>query len=348
MVFFSRRKSLLGVDFGADSVKAVELTAVGDDVVLTGYGQAPIPHGRDPADALSDLLRACSFQGKRTATSVSGKSVIVRFLPMVEMPDENLRSAIRFEADKYIPFDLDEVVMDCTRLESSGDREAGEMRVLLVASKRDVIEQRVELLRRAGLEPAFIDADPFAVGNAFELVARSNNDAALGSRVSALVDIGASKTTVTVVKGHEPRFTREVYLGGEDFTGAISKRLSLDTGEAERLKRNPEGRADEVSAALSHSVDELANEVMLSLDYYEDRQDGERVEDVYLSGGGSHTPLLEETLERVFERKTSSWSPVAGLSVDGGSVDPKVLQDNARQLAVAIGLAGRVVKEGSR
>lgn len=347
MVFLSRRKSLLGVDIGADSIKAVELTSIGDELVLTGYGQVGIPKGGDPADSLSELVRACSFSSKRAATSVSGRSVIVRFLPMVEMPEANLRSAIRFEADKYVPFDLDEVVMDCARLESPSE-EAGEMRVLLVASKRDVIEQRVEILRRAGLDPAFIDADPFAVGNAFELVARANNDAALGSRVSALVDVGASKTTVTVVKGHEPRFTREVYLGGEDFTAAISKRLSLEAREAELLKRSPDERADEVSSALSHPVDELANEVMLSLDYYEDRQDGERVEDVYLSGGASQTPLLEETLERVFERKTSSWSPVAGLSVDGGSVDPKALTENAAQLAVAVGLAGRVLKEGAR
>lgn len=347
MVLFGRRKSLLGVDIGADSIKAVEVTSTGDGALLTGYGQIEVPRGADPADALSDLLKACSFSTRRAATSVSGRSVIVRFLSMVDMPLPNLRNAIRFEADKYIPFDLDEVVLDCAKLDTAGEA-AGEMRVLLVAAKRDVVEQRVNLLRRVGLEPALIDVDAFAVGNAFELVARANEDAALGSKVSALVDVGASKTTVTVVKGHEPRFTREVYLGGEDFTATIAKKLGIETGEAEHLKRSAGDRADEVAAALAHSVDELANEVMLSLDYYEDRQDGQRVEDVYLSGGGAHTPLLEETLERVFERQTSSWSPVAGLSVDGGAVDPKALTENSAQLAVSIGLAGRILKESSR
>ncbi len=342
MAFIKRRKSLLGIDLGSDSIKAVELTKQGEGLVVTGYGQVEVPQGADPADALSDLLQACSFQGRRAATSISGRSVIVRFLPMVEVPDANLRSAVRFEADKYIPFELDEVITDCSRLEWAGEN-PGEMKVLLVASKKDMVENRVELLRRVGLEPALIDVDPFAVGNAFELVARANNDPSLGSRVSALIDVGAAKTTVTVVKGHEPRFTREVYLGGADLTGAVSKRLGVEGGEAEHLKRSPGERSDEVVGAIAQTVEEIANEVLLSLDYFEDRQDGERVEDIFLSGGGSRTPLIEESLERAFERKTTSWSPVAGLSVDGDVVDANMLSENAPQLAVAVGLAARVL-----
>lgn len=347
MAFLSRRKTLLGVDVGSDSIKAIELTNQGDELLCTGYGQVEIPNGADPADALSDLLKACGFQSRRCATSVSGRSVIVRFMPMVDVPEANLKSAVRFEADKYIPFELDEVVTDCSKL-SSGSEKDGEMKVLLVAAKRDVIEARVRLLRKAGLEPALIDVDPFAVGNAFELVAMSNADTSLGARVSALIDIGSSKTTVTVVKAHEPRFTREVYLGGEDFSNAVGKRLGVENAEAEQLKRNPGDRADEVAQALAHSIDELANEILLSLDYYEDRQDGERVENVYLSGGGARTPQLEEALERTFERTTSSWSPVSGLAVDGDVVDADLLTENAPQLAVAVGLATRVRKEGSR
>ncbi len=347
MVFLRKRKSLLGLDIGAESIKAVELTTQGDQSILTGYGQVDLPSGADPADALSDLLRACCFSTRRAATAVSGRSVIVRFLSMAEVPESNLKQAVRFEADKYIPFDLDEVMMDCARLDGAGEN-PNEMKVLLVAAKKDVIEHRVSLLKKCGLEPALIDVDPFAVGNAFELVARTNNDASLGSRVAALIDVGATKTTVTVVKGHEPRFTREVYLGGEDFTDAVAKRLSVDSSEAERLKRAPGDKEKEVTQALSHSVDELAHEVLLSLDYYEDRQDGERVEDVFLSGGACKTPLLEETLERVFERKTSTWNPVAGLAVDGGAVDVGQLTENATHLAVSVGLASRIAKETSR
>ena len=347
MVFISKRRTLLGVDVGSDSIKAIELTQQSDDLLCTGYGQVEIPRGADPADALSDLLKACDFQTKRCATSVSGRSVIVRFLPMIDVPESNLQSAVRFEADKYIPFELDEVQMDCAKLASGGSKE-GEMKVLLVASKKDVIQSRVKLLKSAGLEPALIDVDPFAVGNAFEFVARANADTSLGARVSALIDIGAAKTTVTVVKGHEPRFTREVYLGGEDFASAVGKGLGVDAAEAESLKREPGERFDEVAQSLSHAIDELANEVQLSLDYYEDRQDGERVENVYLSGGGSRTPQLGEALERTFERTTTHWSPVSGLSVDGDVVDAELLTENSAQLAVAVGLASRVRKEGSR
>lgn len=341
-MFFRKRRSLIGLDIGSDSIKAVELTTAGSEVVITGYGQVEIPSGADPADPLSDLLKACSFKTRKVATAVSGRSVIVRFLSMVDVPESNLKQAIRYEADKYVPFDLDEVVLDCARLGAAGGA-AKDMRVLLVASKRDVIETRVSLIKRVGLEPSMIDVDPFAIGNAFELVARANHDAALGSRVAALVDIGATKTTVTVVKGHEPRFTREVYLGGEDFTEAVAKRMNLEKGEAEALKRTPGEKEADVNGALAHSMDELANEVMLSLDYYEDRQDGEKVEEVYLSGGGARTPHLEETLERVFERRVTTWNPVAGLTVDGDSVDAASLTEHAAQLAVSVGLAARVM-----
>jgi type IV pilus assembly protein PilM len=347
MAFLRRVKTLLGVDIGSDSIKAVELSRSGDELIVSGYGQVAVPHGADPADALNDLLKACSFQTKRATTSVSGRSVIVRFMSMVEVPQSNLRQALRFEAEKYIPFDLDEVVTDCTRLDSPGDK-AGEMKVLLVAGKRDLLEQRVNLLRRCGLDVAAIDVDPFAVGNAFELVAKANNDASVAARVSALVDIGAAKTTVTVVKAHEPRFTREVYLGGHEFTEAIGKRLGVDNSEAEHLKRDPGDRIEEVSSALGHPIDELANEIMLSLEYYEDRQGGERVEEVFLSGGGARTPGLEESLERVFERRTTKWSPISGLAVDGGRLESQALTENSPQLAVAVGLAARVMKEGSR
>ena len=122
MGFMRKRKSLLGIDIGADSIKAIELTQSGDETILTGYGQVEVPHGADQADALSDLLKSCNFQSRRVASSVSGRSVIVRFIPLADVPDANLKQAIRFEADKYIPFELDEVVMDCARLESGGQR----------------------------------------------------------------------------------------------------------------------------------------------------------------------------------------------------------------------------------
>lgn len=347
MPFFQRRRSLIGLDLGARSIKAVEFTVERGEPVVTGYGQAELPSGSDPADALAELARECDFNTRRVATAVSGRSVIVRFLSMPEISESNLRQAIRFEADRYVPFELDEIEMDCVRLAAAGDK-PGEIRVLLVAAKRDLVRSRLEMIRKVGFEPVAVDVDAFCVSNAFELAARSSGDASLGARVCALVDVGATKTTVSIVRGHEPRFTREVYLGGEDVTTALSKRLGIDEAEAESLKRDPQERLEEVQAAASNVVDELANEIQLSFDYFEDRQGGERVDAVFVGGGGALLPGFEETIERTFERPASRWSPVAGLAVDGDAVDVEHFTAHAPQLAVAVGLASRALKGNAR
>jgi len=337
-------KSLIGLDIGSRAIKAVELTREGHGFVMTGYGQTEVRSEEQRPDAILEVLRDHSFHTKRVVTAVYGKSVIVRYLSMMRMPEEDLRNAIRYEADKYIPFDVEEVVLDCQafREEQQGS-EGGdaEMRVVLVAVKRALIDDHVSLLNGIGLQPTVIDVDSFAVGNAFELARGGTFFEQESERAIALLDIGANKTNINIFHGGTSYFTREIYLAGDDFTHAIAKRLGLDVEDAESRKRTPGDHPEEIVEAVMPTFDDLSNEILLSFDYFENQFD-RSVEEVYLSGGGARLTGVPENLERALNRRTRLWDPTEGIEIHEGAVDAGQVRENASQLAVAIGLASRV------
>jgi type IV pilus assembly protein PilM len=345
-MFINRSKSIVGLDIGSHAVKAVEFTQMGGEFVLTEFGKARIYAEGSISDAIAELLSNSRFRTKRVVTAVSGKSVIVRYLNLVQMSDDELKNAIRFEADKYIPFDVEEVVLDCQRLEDTS-RDVGieggqenEMRVLLVACKRSLVEDHYGLLSGLGLQPDIIDVDAFALGNAWEFMNLTADNFGEDDKVVALVDIGANKTNINIVRGSTSYFTREIYLGGDDFTGGISKKLNIDINEAESLKRDPGDQVEDAKEAVYPYIDDLGNEIRLSFDYYENQFDRE-VDEVLLSGGGGRLNFLEEALEKIFEKKTSLWNPLEHVrSTD--RVDRDLLEEEAAQLAIAVGLASRL------
>lgn len=346
---FKKTRSLIGLDIGTHCVKAVELTQHGSELIVTAYGQNEILSEGSKADAVIDLLQGHQFRTRRVVTAVSGKSVIVRYLTMIQMSDDDLRNAIKFEADKYIPFDVDEVVLDAQRLDDGRSaRAAGlgenEMRVLLVAVKRSLIEEHVSLIHSIGLQPEIIDVDAFALGNAYELSARLGTGMEDDDRVVALIDVGANKTNINVLRGGSSYFTREIYLGGDDFTSSIAKRLGCEVHQAELFKRDPRDNVEAVRDAVLPSIDDLGNEIHLSFDYFENQFD-RPVDDVLLSGGGAQLPLVGEAFEKIFEKPTRYWDPSENLKVDTDGVDLDALKANVGQAAIALGLASRLRKD---
>jgi len=346
---FKKQRSLIGLDIGSHCVKAVEITQSGPEIVVTAYGKNEIVSEGGKADAIVDLLQDRSFRTRRVCTAVSGKSVIVRYLTMVQMSDDDLKNAIRFEADKYIPFDVEEVVLDAQRLDDgAGSSRAGlaegEMRVLLVAVKRSLIDEHVQLIQSIGLQPEIVDVDAFALGNAYEMRSKLSSGVDGEDRVTALVDVGANKTNINVLRGGSSHFTREIYLGGDDLTSAISKRMGCEVHHAEAMKKDPGEHFEGVRDAVLPSIDDLANEIHLSFDYFENQCD-HAVDEVLLSGGGSQFKLLEETFEKVFEKRTRTWDPTENLGVDAQAVDVEALKKAASSLTIATGLAARIRKD---
>ncbi len=344
-MLFGKQNRVLGLDIGSSEVKALELLGGSDGLSVSGYAATKVNSPDEVKFAIKEVLRKGGFKTKRVVTSVSGRSVIVRYVTMLQMSREDLQSAIRYEADKYIPFEVEEVVLDSQILEENvgkGEGDQQEMKVLLVAVKRSLIEEHVMLLKECGLQPAIIDVDAFALGNAFELrTIHTHREKEYDEKVVALIDIGANKTNINIMKGKTSYFTREVYLAGNDFTEAIARRLGVEEAEAEALKCDPRDRVGEVEECILPTLDDLGNEIQLSFDYFENQFDRE-VEEVYISGGSAKLPGLARTFEGNFDKPIVFWDPLENLPVRSDRVDEKALRQRSGQLAVTVGLASRL------
>ncbi len=361
---FRRGKSVVGLDLGSQVVKAVEITLEGPEPVITGFARVEIPPGGDKGAALAELFKRGRFRSKHVVTSVAGQSVVVRYVQMPKMNEQELKQAIRIEADRYVPFELDEVVLDCQPLKRSAQRggdgeaksEGGDtMTVLLVACRQPVVEEQIKLLQSQHLQPLAIDVDAFALANAWELCglpddtleqSAANAPAADGAkpvddRAIALVDIGASRTSINVLCNGETCFSREIGIGGHDMTQAVARKLGLEVFEAEAIKRSGEDKEAEVARAIQPVLEDLVNEISLSLDYVENHE-GVRVEEVLLSGGGVLAPGAVTYVEQATGRSARTWNPLEGLRVADDRVDVEELEAWAPSLVVAVGLASRV------
>ncbi len=333
---FGRKKVAVGLDVGTHAIKAVFLTCSGSSVSVTGAGFKEVSSPEARAETLKQFVHEQGLKGHDVVTGVAGRSVIVRYVNVRKMPAAELKNAIRFEADKYIPFSIDEVVLDCQPIDGAENVGPDEMKVLLVAVKRNLIEEHVGMLRAAGVNPVIIDVDGFAIGNA-HVMANASGEAG----VRAMVDIGASKTNINVMDGEKSLFTREVYVGGADFSEVIARRLSINPFEVEKLKADPAEKEAEIHEAVQTVSDDLANEVRLSLEFFENEFDRE-VASVVLSGGGARLTGLAESLSKSFNKPAALWDPTGAFDLKFGRAGEDVFREKAPQMTVALGLAARM------
>lgn len=349
MIRLRRAKSVIGLDIGSSVVKAVELTLQGAEPILTGFGRAEIPSGGSVEDAVTEALSTLRGKTKRCVSGVGGQSTVVRYLSMLPMTSEELLQAVHFEADKFLPFDADEVVLDCQQLSpptsEDGGADGNKVPVLVAACRRQLIEERVTILEQAGLVPIAMDLDLLALANAWELCGLQEEDMPLDpdapTVAQALIDIGASRTSINVLRRGETCFSREIAIGGADMTHAIARRLGVETVEAEAIKRDGDVHEVEVSASIAPLLEDLANEIALSIDYVE-HHEGLTVDELLLSGGGSLVEGMASSIEQATGRATRVWNPLEGLRVDAEALDVEELEAWAPSLVVAMGLAARL------
>lgn len=350
---FRRGKSIVGLDLGSQVVKAIEISLEGPEPVITGFARVEIPPGGDKNQALAEVFKRGRFRSKQVVTGVSGQSVVVRYVTMPRMSENELKQAIRIEADRYVPFDLDEVMLDCQPLarRSRGGPEGelennDQMHVLLVACRNQVLNDQIGTVVGQGLAPTVIDVNTFALANAWELCGLPTEEIeSTGEggeeRGIALVDIGASLTSINVLCRGETCFSREIGMGGHAMTQAVARRLGVEVFEAEAIKRAGDEKEAEVMRAITPVLEDLTSEISLSLDYVENHE-GLRVEEILLSGGGVLAPGAVDYIEQATARTTRTWNPLEGLRVADDRVDVEELEAWAPTLVVAVGLASRV------
>jgi type IV pilus assembly protein PilM len=349
-----RSKSVLGLDIGSSCVKAVELAPRGDGFELLHLGVAPLPHDAIVegaflnsgaiVDAIREALERAGTKAKSAAAAVSGHSVIVKKISVPAMTVQELEESIRWEAEQYIPFDVNEVNLDFEVLQH-GDAERP-MEVLLVAAKRDLIDDYVNLISEAGLSPTVIDVAGFAVENAFE----ANYDTS-PEEVVAVVNVGAQVTNINVVSGGVPAFTRDVSAGGNQYTAEIQRALSIGFDEAERIKIGEPTARDsqdvvphEVEQAMRSVTGNLVSEIARSLDFFAATAADTRIQRVVLAGGSSRVSGIEAVFRERTGLQVEVLNPLRKM-VKSNRFDPDYLAQVGPSLGVGVGLALRRVDE---
>jgi len=339
-------KTIVGLDIGSSSIKAVELKKARGGITVTHLGVEPlasdivvdsmIVDSGSVASAITKIFLENNIKSRAVATSVSGHSVIVKKIPMQTMSDQELADVIQQEAAQHIPFDIADVNIDYQIL--SDDTPGPQMDVLLVAVKKDKILNYTNVLSLAGKAPAVVDIDAFALQNCYEY----NYDPAPTSTV-ALLNLGASVMNINIVKGTSPLFTRDVSVGGHQYTDSLQKELDLSFDDAESLKLGQKvGTVSEDAKLpiLQQVTEIIVLEIQKTFDFFRATAAGEHIERIYMAGGSSQVPGLIEALRQEFSLPVEVLNPFQKIEPPAGP-GAEFVDKNAAQLAVAVGLALR-------
>ncbi len=332
-IFAKKPKKTVGLDIGSHYVKLSELTEKQGKYELSAFGIERLPEGtRDAKIAMiKKLVQESGISTNKVNISVCGPSVIVRYILLPQMTKSQLESAIRFEAEKYIPFNIEEVILNAPTLEEK--REDGKIRVLIVAAKKALIEDYINLLQACELKPQLIDVDSFALLNSFLL----NNPAGQSEGIAALLHIGANFTSINILKDRVSHFMRDITIGGEDITKLIAEKLSLQKSEAEDIKCEPRDREEEINSIIAPALNNLLGEISLSFSYYEDQLE-RGIDKLFLSGGTAKLKKMSEFLSSNLGLRAVVWDPTAKLQIKPG-LDQERLKSCLPMLTVSIGLA---------
>jgi type IV pilus assembly protein PilM len=336
----AKKNVLLGVDIGSHSVKVVEMCLRKGMPVITGANLVEFKSDVLQERQASIMEAVSKFKKKQSCLGVSGRSVCVRYIPLTIASETELVKSLVFEADKYIPFEVDEVYIDGQNITPYPETDtAEEIRVLLACVKKETLNVVTSNAISCGLVPEIIDVEAFALGNALE--AQRIAEGIPASTVTALVDMGALKTTVNIVKNGISHFSREIYVGGGDMITGIETRLGIDEVMARQLLLEPGPDEEQIDDIVSSVFEEIGSETKMAIDFFENQYEGEIVSEVLVSGGGGLTRKVIELLSVTLDKKTLRWDPFAKFQIE--NVDLESLGEHRTQFAVAVGLASRVI-----
>ncbi len=347
MAFLGGGKQLLGLDIGSSSVKLVELKALGKkNYQLMNLGIANLPpdtivdgdiiNTTAVTDAIKSILSNLKLKTKNAATAVSGHSVIMKKINMPITPEEALSESIQWEAEQYIPFNINEVNLDFQVIERSTAE--GQMSVFLVAAKKELINNYLTAISEAGLNTAVIDIGVFAMQNMFEI----NYPEYMNDTV-VIVNVGASITNFNVVSKGIPVFARDLtQSGGNQITEEIQKDLNISREEAEKRKIGTEGSpvTPDVMEIIKTASDSIAADIQRSIDFYLSTG-GEKVSRIMLSGGTVKTPEFMNMIAQKTGLPVEILSPFKTVAINNKVFDVNYINEVAPIVSIAVGLAIR-------
>jgi type IV pilus assembly protein PilM len=345
MGLFGKKKVLVGLDIGSHSVKAVEMKpGKGETWQLTTIGLEYLPpeaivdgqimDSTSVIDAIQRLFSEYKIKTTEVATSISGSSVIVKKIQLPAMSEQELAESIHWEAEQYIPFDIQEVNLDYQVLDAGAA--GGNMDILLVAAKKDKINDYQSVITQAGRNPVVMDVDAFALQNAYEM-----NYGVEPGRVVAMVNIGASQANINVVRGEMSIFTRDITtIGGNLYTDAIKKDLNVSFEQAENMKQGGEN-AESVAGILRSVTDTVLLEIQKTFDFFKATTSEDRIDRIVLSGGSARIPGLSDAIGERFDTRVEIFNPFQNMTYSPKDFDAEFLAEVGPACAIAVGLAMR-------
>jgi type IV pilus assembly protein PilM len=348
----NRNKQAVGLDIGSSALKGAELRPlrkggfelvslgieeISPDCIVDGVIISKLP----VSEAIGRIFTGQGIRNDRVMTSISGHSVIVKKIGLPVQSDADLAESIRWEAEQYIPFDIADVNLDYQVLGENTN--TGNLDVLLVAVKKDKITDFSNVIKMAGKTPVLVDVDAFALQNAYEL----NYDPSDRSTV-ALLDIGASTMTINIVAGTDFLFTRDIGVGGQQYTEFLQKEFNLNYDQAKSLKQGGEIEgidSEEVNRVIESVTEIICLDIQKTYDFFKSTTTIDHIDRMIVSGGAAHTTGLIDALTRKFEIPTEKFNAFQRIKYDPQKFPSSLIEDRAPDFAIAIGLALRNTEE---
>lgn len=353
---------MFAIDFGARSIKVAKLNKISDGYKLVNYGVTLSPEGAisngeilNPiavAESLSKLLKDSSIRDNRAIIAITGQKVIIREIVLPLMEENELISAVMWEAPKYVPYNLDESIIDADKVDEFVEKDGNKMmRVLLVAVPKSVVQPYMEVLKKARVIPKIVDIVSFANIRAFEThFSEKKEEEQKDSNINIILSIGASGTILTLVEKNKLKFARNILVGGNDITKAIAKSLNMSFDEAEKLKRETEivsgpevenEEKNESEKIIIKILNQIAKEVRKSLSYYKTQRQNVKYNKIILCGGCANIKGIKDFLTEEIGIPVIIGDPLKGIKISEKTFDIERLKKIRGTLATVIGLAKR-------
>ncbi len=342
--FFNDSYQAIGIDIGTDSLKIAEIYWRDGRPILRSTGIIDLPANIiedgsiTDSETLTELIRqvinVSGTTAKEVVMAVGGLNIFLREVMFPLMDESELREAIKWDMEKYIPFAPDSYFFDFAVIGTA--RSGLELKVLLAAAPQEIVNSVTDIVKNVGLQPVAVGAEPLAI---IRTLAKAEN--------SLIIDIGGQATQLIIFQNGSPSITRMIPIGGHHFTGIVMRSLELDYNEAEQLKKYQKGLLPQVDSPgeqsdlhlrMDNLVGELTREIRRTIEYYHTQNKEAVIDKMYLSGGGAKLDNIIQYIEKYLDRQVIMLDPLAGIDV-APSFDKKYLHDMASQLAVAIGLA---------
>jgi len=347
---------LVGIDISTTAVKLLGLSNHGKGYRVDHYAVTALPPEaiveknivvpEMVSEAIDKTIKLARVKIKHVAIAVSGSSVITKIITMPkDMPENQMEEQISLEADQYIPYALDEVYLDFQILGDNKDNPET-VDVLLAAARSDTVDERVNAVTDVGLSPNVVDIEAYAMETAYELIA-TQLPTEIRNATIAIVDIGATATTLYVLQDGQSVFTRDQNLGGRQLTEEIQHRYGLSFDEAGRAKKSGELPDDYASDLLQPFMESLSQQTSRLLQTFFSSTSQHQVDQIVLCGGTALLPGLADVMEQQIGVPTMIANPLAEMSVASG-VNADNLQKDATSLMIACGLAMRSLDDATR